>query len=42
MLDELPVSSTTGIQASATEETPIAPAEARLKAREQFTLLAEA
>ena len=42
MVESLSVSSTTGIQASATKEMPIAPDEVRLKAREQFTLPAEA
>jgi hypothetical protein len=42
MLEALSVSSTTGIQASANKETPVAPDEVRLKAREQFTLPAEA
>ena len=42
MLEALSVSSTTGIQASANKETPVAPDEVRLKAREQFALPDEA
>ncbi len=42
MPEVLSLSSTTGLQASADKETPIAPDVVRLKAREQFILPAEA
>jgi hypothetical protein len=42
MPEALWLSSTTGLQALANKETPIAPDVVRLKAREQFTPPAEA